>query len=225
VLLGRENERQGIAAALTAARRGDSAVLLVVGEPGIGKTALLDDAARAAGDMRLLRARGVESEAHIPFAGLLELLRPVLDRLDPFLANLNPVIRYLGYFKTEITNFITAPPAGISGVLACPLTDAKCKHLPAPRHALRQLSYTSQESLSIQPKRLDTNRGNGYLQPHALNNFSAAKHGIFPNFDCKPSGGEVNNQPPKQNFANCFVAPNFPNKFGGGQAPDLFADP
>src|SRR4051794_36539215 len=83
MLLGRDRERQGLAAALESARRGSSAVLLLVGGPGIGKTALLDDTAAAApAGMRVLRARGVESEAQIPFAGLLELLRPVLGDLD-----------------------------------------------------------------------------------------------------------------------------------------------
>ena len=51
-------------------------------EPGIGKTALLDDAVARASGMRLLRARGIESEAQIPFASLLELLRPALSLLD-----------------------------------------------------------------------------------------------------------------------------------------------
>ena len=51
-------------------------MLALVGEPGIGKTALLDYAAERATGMRVLRARGIESEAQIPFASLLELLRP-----------------------------------------------------------------------------------------------------------------------------------------------------
>lgn len=66
------------------ARLGTSTILLVRGEPGIGKTALLGDAAdRAAVEgMAVLSARGVESEAEVPFGGLLELLRPALDALD-----------------------------------------------------------------------------------------------------------------------------------------------
>jgi hypothetical protein len=52
------------------------------GEPGIGKTALLDYAAdRASGQMPVLRAIGIESEAELPFAGLHQLVRPALDRL------------------------------------------------------------------------------------------------------------------------------------------------
>jgi len=150
-------------------------------------------------------------------------LRPVLDALDPFLANLNPVIRYLGFDKSEITNFLTGVPAGTADSLA--LT-TNTPNQPAPLHALRQLGYFSQESLSVSPNRLPTNRGNGYVQPNALTNVQAASHGIFPNFDCNNTGsGEINNQPPEVSNANCVVAPNFPNKFGGGQAPNLFADP
>jgi phospholipid/cholesterol/gamma-HCH transport system substrate-binding protein len=149
-------------------------------------------------------------------------LRPVLEALDPFLANLNPVIRYLSFYRTEITGFLTGPPAALSDQLAL---STNTPNPPAPIHALRQLGYFSEETLSVHPERLATNRGNGYPQPNALTNSTSAKRGIFPNFDCKPSGGEINEQPPDPANANCFVAPNFPNEFGGGQAPNLFADP
>src|SRR4051794_19126865 len=82
MLLGRTQERHAIDATLERARSGTSAVLAIVGEPGIGKTALLDHAAERADGMRVLRARGIESEAQIPFASLLELLRPALGLLD-----------------------------------------------------------------------------------------------------------------------------------------------
>ena len=82
MLLGREQERREIELALRQARSGASARLALVGEPGIGKTALLDHAAELAAGMRVLRARGVESEAEIPFASLLELLRPALGMLE-----------------------------------------------------------------------------------------------------------------------------------------------
>ncbi len=88
VLLGRTTEQRDIEAALTQARSGVSAVLGLAGEPGIGKTALLDYAAAQAqapggpAGMRLLRARGIESEAQIPFGSLLELIRPALVLLE-----------------------------------------------------------------------------------------------------------------------------------------------
>ena len=60
------------------ARRGAAGCLVIRGEAGIGKTALLEDAARSARGMAVLRARGVESEAELPYAGLLTLTRPIL---------------------------------------------------------------------------------------------------------------------------------------------------
>ncbi len=81
MLLGRARERQEIGDALRRARSGVSATLALTGEPGIGKTALLDYAARQAAGLRLLRARGIESEAQIPFGSLLELIRPALPLL------------------------------------------------------------------------------------------------------------------------------------------------
>ena len=82
MLMGRAAERARIERLLAGARLGTSAALVVAGEPGIGKTALLEHAVEHAGDMAVLRARGVEAEAAMPFAGLLALLRPALDRLD-----------------------------------------------------------------------------------------------------------------------------------------------
>jgi DNA-binding CsgD family transcriptional regulator len=84
MLLGRDRERQQIDAALAGARLNSSALLVVAGEVGIGKTTLLEDAAERAGaaGMRVLRVRGIESEARVPFAGLLELLRPALHAID-----------------------------------------------------------------------------------------------------------------------------------------------
>src|SRR5271166_3335220 len=82
MLLGRAHERQQIERALAGARSGTSATLALVGEPGIGKTALLSYAAEHATGMLLLRARGIESEAQVPFGSLLELIRPALVLLD-----------------------------------------------------------------------------------------------------------------------------------------------
>ena len=82
MLLGRERERRALDDALASARAGRSAVLALVGEAGIGKTALLDYAADTAAGMRILRARGVELEMHLPFSGLFELLRPALHMLE-----------------------------------------------------------------------------------------------------------------------------------------------
>jgi DNA-binding CsgD family transcriptional regulator len=86
MLLGRDAERARIGALLEAARASRSGALVVRGEPGIGKTALLEDAREQARDMQLLVARGVETESNLPFAGLHQLTRSALHligRLPP----------------------------------------------------------------------------------------------------------------------------------------------
>ncbi|GAA0951201.1 helix-turn-helix transcriptional regulator [Actinocorallia libanotica] len=80
-LYGRRREEDVIGGLLAKARAGASASLVLRGEPGIGKTALLDHAAAAAGDLRLVRGTGVECEAELPFSGLQLLLRPALGSL------------------------------------------------------------------------------------------------------------------------------------------------
>src|SRR3954453_20066083 len=82
MLVGREDERRRLEALLDAARTGRSGALLLRGPAGIGKTALLRWAEAAAGGFRVLRARGIQSESGIPFAGLAELIAPVLGLLD-----------------------------------------------------------------------------------------------------------------------------------------------
>src|SRR5262245_57615100 len=82
VLYGRDPERARLGALLDAARLSRSGVLVLRGEPGIGKTALLEDTRDRATDMHVLSARGVESESELPFAALHQLLRPAFDHID-----------------------------------------------------------------------------------------------------------------------------------------------
>jgi DNA-binding CsgD family transcriptional regulator len=82
VLYGRDAERDRIGALLKAARASQSGALVLRGEPGVGKSALLDDTRERAGDMHVLSARGVESEAELPFAALHQLLRNALGHVD-----------------------------------------------------------------------------------------------------------------------------------------------
>jgi DNA-binding CsgD family transcriptional regulator len=82
MLVGRDLEQQTLVRLLGDARAGRSGVLAISGEPGIGKSALLGYAKEQAVGLNVLRARGVQSEAQIPFAGLFELLRPALPWID-----------------------------------------------------------------------------------------------------------------------------------------------
>ena len=81
MLVGRDAERQAIDDLLRAAQAQMSSALVVVGEPGIGKTALLGYASSQRGALGLLHASGVEVESHLPYAGLLDVLGPSLDLL------------------------------------------------------------------------------------------------------------------------------------------------
>jgi DNA-binding CsgD family transcriptional regulator len=77
-LLGRGDERDRVDRILASARQGRSGVLVLRGEPGIGKSALLDYAAGAAADLKIARVEAVESEMELGFAGLHQLLLPYL---------------------------------------------------------------------------------------------------------------------------------------------------
>ncbi|WP_420034303.1 AAA family ATPase [Streptomyces sp. cg28] len=84
-LRGRAAEQAALDALLADAAVGRSGVLVVRGEPGIGKTALLEYADQRARDTHgtaVVAATGIETEAEIPFASLHLLLHPVLDRVD-----------------------------------------------------------------------------------------------------------------------------------------------
>jgi DNA-binding CsgD family transcriptional regulator len=81
-LRGRHRESEQLLDLIRAARSGHSGVLVVEGEAGIGKTALIDHFVEAASDCRLLRAAGVESEMELPFAGVHQLCAPLLNGLD-----------------------------------------------------------------------------------------------------------------------------------------------
>jgi DNA-binding CsgD family transcriptional regulator len=79
---GRISERETIERLLGDARHGRSAVLVLRGEAGVGKSALLRAVAEQASGFRVARIAGVESEMELPYAGLHQLCAPMLDRLD-----------------------------------------------------------------------------------------------------------------------------------------------
>ena len=80
MLLGREAELQKLDELVLRARAGQSGVVVVQGEPGSGKTTLLDHfVASLPEDVTLLRCVGIESEAHLAYAGLAGLFRPILE--------------------------------------------------------------------------------------------------------------------------------------------------
>src|SRR3979490_3367227 len=81
-LTGRGGERDVLDRLIAAVRAGESRALVVRGEPGVGKTALLEYIVEQASGCRVLRAAGVQSEMELAFAGLHQLSGPMLDRLE-----------------------------------------------------------------------------------------------------------------------------------------------
>jgi hypothetical protein len=82
VLLGRASERQVLDRLIETVRGGQSAVVVIRGEAGVGKTALLNYVAESAEDMRLLRAPGVESEMELAYASLHQLCAPLMNIVE-----------------------------------------------------------------------------------------------------------------------------------------------
>jgi phospholipid/cholesterol/gamma-HCH transport system substrate-binding protein len=172
--------------------------------------------------------------------GVLHEARPVLKNLDPFLANLNPIIRYTGLYSGNVKDFLADPETTQAGMLT-PLGSQ-----PSARHAFRQISYISPETLSIYPNRLASNRGNGYVPPFGLLNLASANQSIrFESHDCLNTGatgglgsGQVSQNPPSNpptsagsypllsGFASCVLAPAFAPPFSGaGNVPYVTRDP
>jgi DNA-binding CsgD family transcriptional regulator len=81
-LLGREREREVLDRLLDSVRAGRGGVLVVHGEAGVGKTAVLEYAVEAAREFRIARTSGVEAEMELPFAAVQQLCSPFLDFLD-----------------------------------------------------------------------------------------------------------------------------------------------
>ena len=81
-LFGRDHERARIESALTVARQGGSAVIVLRGEAGMGKTALLDDAVSRARGLTIVRTCGAGSEDERPYAALAELFEPLRGQLS-----------------------------------------------------------------------------------------------------------------------------------------------
>ncbi|MCW2976553.1 MAG: ATP-dependent transcriptional regulator, MalT-like, LuxR family, partial [Actinomycetia bacterium] len=81
-LLGRQRERAALERLLITARDGHGAVLVLHGDPGIGKTALLERAVELGEDFRVVRAAGVEGEMELDYAALQQLWSPILEFIE-----------------------------------------------------------------------------------------------------------------------------------------------
>src|SRR3954470_15267320 len=93
MLTGRRGERDVLDRLVDAVGAGESRALVLRGEPGVGKTALLECVVEQASGFRVVRAAGVQSEMELAFAGLHQLLASMLDRLDALPAPQSEALR------------------------------------------------------------------------------------------------------------------------------------
>src|SRR3954451_15447482 len=137
---------------IEAAREGRSAALLIHGEAGVGKPSLLRAAAEDAPGLRLLRARGIESESHLPFAALSELLAPLLD----LRGEIPPVqSQALGGALALEAATVSDRFAVAAGVLSLLAAAAERQPVLALADDLQWLDESSREALLFAARRLD----------------------------------------------------------------------
>jgi DNA-binding CsgD family transcriptional regulator/tetratricopeptide (TPR) repeat protein len=117
MLYGRGEERALVDGLMAGARRGHSGVLVVRGEAGVGKSALLADAAERTRGTLVLRAAGAGSEVELAFAGVQQLLRPVLGRLGRLPAPQAAALRgAFGLVDADVNRFLVE--LGVLSLLA-----------------------------------------------------------------------------------------------------------
>jgi DNA-binding CsgD family transcriptional regulator len=151
VLIGRESECARLDELLDRARIGRSGALVIRGEAGIGKTALLDYAAGRAKDMTVVRGLGVESEAQLEFSGLLEVCWPMRDTLDELSDHQAGVLRSaLGIGPGEEQDRFSVGAATLSLLAASAEANPVCVLIDDAQW----LDPASQEALIFAAKRL-----------------------------------------------------------------------
>jgi len=133
----------------------------------------------------------------------------LLDQTGPFLSQLNPILQFLELYQKQVSDFIGYGKSAI----AATTTSAS----GGIGHYLRQIGPIGPETVSIYSRRPNIDRGNTYPPPTFLTGRQWEQNGIFPNWDCKPSGGQVEGssstpagQPPNQGTPPCWVAPTIP---------------
>lgn len=153
MLVGRSAEQRQLDLLLRRARAGISGVLVLRGDPGIGKTALVDYAASCAGPMRILRTTGIEAETGLAFAGLYSLLNPLADYLTALPERQAAALRTaLGLAQEEIAPGRLAVAAGTHALLTAAAEDRGLLVLADDVHWLDPASL---EALLFALRRLD----------------------------------------------------------------------
>jgi virulence factor Mce-like protein len=148
---------------------------------------------------------------------ILRGAKPLLGQLGPFLEQLNPILVYLEHNQHRVADFISQGAAGLEAKTVSPTGGIG--------HYLRQFGPVGPESLGLATSRDSNNRGNAYLPPLGLTGPPSGDFQIFPQWDCKPSGGQTKPvQTGPTAHPGCFVGhPNYGSLFPsvGGSIPQV----
>ena len=128
---------------------------------------------------------------------ILRGLVPLLDEVHPFLGQFNPILQYLEYTQSQVSDFISNGAAAQA--------DVTKSSSGGTGHYLRQFGMLGAESVAMYRERIANNRGNTYFGPKdLLSPPGRERFPIFANFDCRTTqtGGE---QPQKGSDLACFV--------------------
>jgi phospholipid/cholesterol/gamma-HCH transport system substrate-binding protein len=133
----------------------------------------------------------------------------LLDATGPFLSQFNPIIQFLELYQKQVSDFLNHGESALNAKVSSPTGGIG--------HYLRQIGPLGPETLSVYSSRPNVDRGDSYPTPGFLTGRPYEQFGIFPNWDCKPSGGETGGgpqsppgQPPNQGTPPCWVAPTIP---------------
>lgn len=150
MLIGRDDQLRRIDALLDGARLGRSGALVLHGDPGVGKTALVEHAMASADGFLVLHALGVETESDVPFSGLDALLRPVLELLDVIPATQSLALRgALGLDETGTDSL-----AAYAGTLSVLAAAAERQHVLVAIDDAHWLDRASADALTFTARRV-----------------------------------------------------------------------
>ncbi|HEV3001928.1 MAG TPA: MlaD family protein [Solirubrobacteraceae bacterium] len=137
---------------------------------------------------------------------VFEGLRPVFRELGPWLSELNPVLAWIGEHQHTLTDLFAN--LGVATQARTMSRDPQ-----ATGHYLRQFTPTGAETASVHRDRLESNRGNVYINPLSLVGPDQARRGIIPAYDCKNTAAGEGDKPDNSGSPACFTQQPYP--FGG----------
>jgi ABC-type transporter Mla subunit MlaD len=134
---------------------------------------------------------------------IFEGLRPVFGALGPWLSELNPVLAWVGEHQHTLTDLFANLGVAINA-------RTTSRDPQATGHYLRQFGPTGAETASVHRDRLETNRGNTYINPLSLVGRERAERGIIDAYDCKNTAAGEGDKPSNADSPSCFTQAPYP---------------